>query len=127
MPLTHLKLKPKKTLREVSVEPLEPMQDEYPWGTRIDLNNECMDAMGLSAEDFTVEEPVKIAALGKVVATSKREHQNDEPHQSVEIQITHLKLSMAEDLQDKYSSDPDKKAKSIRQAVMDQMKDNLLK
>lgn len=102
MPMTHLQKPIKRTLNETKLEPMvDYPQERYPWGTRIDLNDETMEMMGIDADNFAVEDSIKLTAKAKVISTNKREDIDSDTgspkvNQSVELQITHLELSAAD-------------------------------
>ena len=95
--MISLKLPVKKSLAEAKMAEVDyPQEPAYPWGTRIDLNEEAMNMLGLDADDFTVEDNIKVVAKCKVCETSKREYTDHEGNiqydQRIELQITHMEL-----------------------------------
>lgn len=96
MAMISIKRRPKSTLRDKMVEPVEYEEPKYPYGTKIDLDNETMELLGLDADDFSVDDRVKVVAKAKVCRTGKREYTDHEGNvkyeQDVELQITHLEL-----------------------------------
>ena len=102
MPMTHLQKPIKRTLNEAKLEAVPDYpQERYPYGTRIDLNDETMEMLGIDADDFAVEDSIKITAKAKVISTNKREDIDSDTgspkiNQSIEVQITHLELSATE-------------------------------
>ena len=73
----------------------------YPWGTKIELNNEAMDLLGLDADDFLIGDRLKIEAKVKVCEVSKRAFQEygtekEKYNQNVEMQITHIEIMPAD-------------------------------
>jgi|SRR3972149_1704872 len=93
MELVDLKL-PKKTEKEMKagMMPSTMDQDQYPYGTRITLNEEQVAKLGVLFDDAEVGEEVKVIAKGKV--ESKRANDTvggdgkKKKNRSMEIQIT---------------------------------------
>lgn len=92
MELKSMKLPPPKP--EAKSDPccstLYP-QDEYPWGTRLHLQNESLDALGITDLPET-ETVVMITAKAKVIGVSSSATANDKKRRSVELQITDMAL-----------------------------------
>jgi hypothetical protein len=63
--------------------------EKYPWGLRIELNTDCLKALGLNTEDFTVGKEKTLTAKCDVTSVSKSESK-DSTNQSVSLQITSL-------------------------------------
>ena len=92
MPLTSLKMKPRE-----GKDPCEclvsPARDEYPWGLRIHLETEQLEALGI--KDLPeVGTELEITGIVKVVnaSCSASEGQKKE-HRSVGLQITDMEMS----------------------------------
>lgn len=101
MAMTSLKKPIKRVLRDEMVDkPIEVTEeDRYPWGTRIDLDSDSLEMLGIDADDFNVDEQIKIRAKAKITSTSKREYVDHEGNtkydQNICLQITHLELEPA--------------------------------
>lgn len=64
---------------------------DYPWGLRIDLNDDVMEKLGLTAKNFKVGATVTLTAkcTVKEVRTTER---NGKADQSLELQITAMDI-----------------------------------
>lgn len=98
MKLHSLKRKPKDQ-EEHKEEVCSPCGDykepDYPWGTKLCLDQESIAAMGLT---FLPEagSPISLSAVGIVALVSEESVEGGEKQQRLEIQITDLGLAMAE-------------------------------
>lgn len=71
----------------------EPMHDEYPWGLRIDLNDDSMKKLGLTADKFSVEDEVTCIIKCKVTRIESREDTYDDgKKEEIVLQITDMKI-----------------------------------
>jgi hypothetical protein len=71
-------------------------EEKYPYGLRVDLSNDSLKALGLSAADFTAGAECEIIAVCKVTSVSSRENQKaggeTKKNDNVDLQITKMKL-----------------------------------
>jgi hypothetical protein len=97
MELVDLK-SPKKTTKDMKAgmmpSPME--QDQYPWGTKIDLNEESLAKLGDLFDDAVVGEEANVTAKAKIV--SKRANDTvggdgkKKKNRSLELQITKINV-----------------------------------
>lgn len=111
MKIAHLK-RSKKEIKERHEEMSKPMshgEDEYPYGTRVSLENEHMDEVGIKKPK--VGDTYEIRGHATVHSAEEREREGDGgKHRRVELQITHLGAAK-------------KDMKSIRESLEDAAKD----
>lgn len=69
--------------------------DGYPWGTRIDLNKESLDKLGIKTLPAVGSE-IMIECKVKVIAVCESANERD-TSRSVELQITDMDLELDED------------------------------
>jgi hypothetical protein len=69
-------------------------RDEYPYGLRIDLNEESLKRLKLSAANFKVKEEFVIYAKVKTSSVSSRDSDVRGSNDNVELQITGLDMGM---------------------------------
>lgn len=74
--------------KEKGGEEVALSENEYPWGTRISLDDEHLS--GISG-DFSVGDEVMIIGLAKVVSHSENEDENNS-HESMSFQITEIDI-----------------------------------
>ena len=75
-------------------EAVEMESPAYPWGTRISLEDEHLEALGLN---LSVGDSVTIQAVAEVVEHSQHESEDHE-HISMSFQITDIDMSKGESL-----------------------------
>lgn len=63
--------------------------EKYPWGLRIELNKDSLEALGLSVADFEVSKEISITAKCDVTSVRKEERM-EHSSESVDMQITEL-------------------------------------
>lgn len=86
-----MKLPPPKP--EAKCDPCTEMvpREEYPWGLRLHLQNESLDALGITEMPET-DVVVTITAKAKVVGVSSSASSNSKKYRSVDLQITDMAL-----------------------------------
>lgn len=87
----------KRTKAEIKArqEPSEvtsPSYDEYPYNTRLDLDDDIVSKLGLK-ELPSVGDEMTLVAKVEVVRTSESEENGEKTRRSVCLQITRMKLS----------------------------------
>lgn len=64
----------------------------FPWGLSITLDEESLSKLGIDLSNFEIGQTIEIVAVAKVESKSEHEHQDDDAHQSVGLQITELDI-----------------------------------
>ncbi|MGE3341497.1 MAG: capsid staple protein [Candidatus Altimarinota bacterium] len=96
--MVSMKKEPKKEEKDKSDSPAtcSPMDEPFPYGLRIRLENDELSKLGMD-ELPEVGKTCKIEAEGVVQSVSSNQYKNDaENRRSVEIQLTKLGVSKAE-------------------------------
>jgi hypothetical protein len=78
-----------------SLQVTEVNQPKYPWGLMITLNEEALEKLGLTSDDFEVGKSMMLTARTRVVGISEREYEGSAPCCCVDLQITKLDLKSA--------------------------------
>jgi hypothetical protein len=91
--LHSMKKKPEDKKSDTQVE-YEP--SKYPYGLSINLNKECLENMGLSADSFKAGEEVYIKAKCDVTSVRMEERQKGKAYEEVSLQITDLGICEGE-------------------------------
>lgn len=76
------------------VSPIE--QDEYPYGLRINLNNETLAKLGMT-ELPPIDAEFKLMALVCVVGITQNDSTGETPYKSVDLQIEQMTLVPAQE------------------------------
>ena len=66
---------------------------QYPWGLDIDLDNNALEKLGISIEDFSVGDEIEIRAVGKIKRLSSALYEEEEQDDRMDIQITKMGIS----------------------------------
>lgn len=91
MALKDMKLSKKEAKAEIS--PVKESGPGYPWGLELNLSDEAMGKLGITAKNFAVGETVMIRAKAKVKRLSMSQYEGDkEKNESMDMQITHLEI-----------------------------------
>ncbi|HHU2814409.1 hypothetical protein N3K64_04825 [Escherichia coli] len=77
-------------------------RDDYPWGLRLNLDNDTLKKLGVSMPAVGTE--IMITARAVVKATSTREDGN-EKYQNADVQITDMSMDPAQAEQQKSAAD----------------------
>ncbi|MBD9249483.1 MAG: hypothetical protein EGS01_02225 [Cronobacter sakazakii] len=77
-------------------------RDDYPWGLRLNLDNDTLKKLGVSMPAVGTE--IMITARAVVKATSTREDGN-EKYQNADVQITDMAMAPAQAEQQKSAAD----------------------
>jgi hypothetical protein len=80
----------RKEAKADSVEAQEMKEPVYPWGLQYSLNEEVLDKLGDSIDEYEVGEEYYLYAKCKVVGKSEREYENSSKSMCVDLQITDL-------------------------------------
>lgn len=90
--LVSMKNSPKKEKKSKLASPCcGPSDEAYPYGLRIDLNNDSLEKLGID-ELPDSGDTMKLVAEVKVESTSERQERNGDKNRSVGLQITKMKL-----------------------------------
>lgn len=112
MKIAHLKRSKKelKERREEMSKPMTPGDEEYPYGTRVRLENEEMDKVGLSKPK--VGDHYEIRGHAKVIGAHESADEHG-PRRHVELHITHMGAKKAEgkSIREEIEDAADKKSK----------------
>jgi hypothetical protein len=95
MKLTSLKLTPKEAKTEGAIQAIGPDEDKgprYPYGTRITLDTEALEKLGIDVSDYRAGQKCDVTAKCEVVGTSTRQRQGGDDRQELELQITDLSI-----------------------------------
>lgn len=92
--LVSLKLN-KKDRKEEKAKFSDPFYgSEFPWGTRVELDDNALEKMGLKVGDFSVGEEVRMMAKCVVIAVQQRKDTDGR----VELQIESCFLGVKDDV-----------------------------
>jgi hypothetical protein len=90
---TFVSMKMPKKKKKV-MEMASTLYDEYPYGLGVTLNKDVLKKLKYQSDDFSVGGKLHFSAIANVNSVSKREgsRSDDDYSQSVELQITDLKV-----------------------------------
>lgn len=63
---------------------------DYPWGLSISLDDESLKKIKADFDTIEIGETYHFFVMAKVTAKSRNESDGGEPHERVELQITHM-------------------------------------
>jgi len=89
--MISLKVKNKEKLKTAGVAISKPSEPQYPYGTRLELNEETLEKLGI--EDADVGDVFEITAKAKVVSASESKYENEKARQNMCLQITDLAMT----------------------------------
>lgn len=73
-----------------------PSSEDYPYGTRIELDNDSLDKLGI--DDMPdVGKKMRIHAVAHVLSTSESTHDGKKAHRSMSLQIRKMKMHNHDD------------------------------
>lgn len=70
--------------------PMPPKGPRYPWGTRLDLDNETLKKLGMKAASFEVGAEMSIVGRAEVTSISSNTDSDGKERSSVTLQIVSL-------------------------------------
>jgi len=109
MALVDMKLSKKEVKKERdSFMGPESNGPKYPWGLSLDLNDEVLEKLGVSAKDFKVGEDVVIKAKAKIKRLGSNEDEADK-RESIDLQITHLEVVSSDKFEEAFKEASEKK------------------
>ncbi len=91
MGMTDLKL-PKKSEKEMknAIGTIDGNQEQYPWGTRLELDDETVKKLGI--EEINTEADVTIKAVGSITNKNVDEMQGGKKRYRITIQIKKMEI-----------------------------------
>ena len=87
--MKFIDLKRSKKERAEGVHAPAGIEDPYPYGLRVHLDQEELDKLGLDIDQFDVGDEISFMAKGEIVSISENQSQNSES-QSLSIQIQEM-------------------------------------
>lgn len=90
MALKSLKrTKPQKLREGMAIS--GPDVPDYPYGTRVNLETDCLKKLGLDVDVFKIGDQIPMMAMVEVVRVHKSKDDDGE-NQSLDLQVTHMDL-----------------------------------
>jgi hypothetical protein len=89
--MVSLKNKHSKKSKEEKLEGPSAPRDDYPYSTRMDMDHEMLEKLGVS-ELPKHGSPVALHAKGKVHSTSEDTGSDGKKRRRMTVQLTHMKL-----------------------------------
>jgi hypothetical protein len=109
MALVDMKLSKKESKEEVGLVSTKSDGPRYPYGLSLDLNDESMEKLGLSAKSFSVGESVVIKAKAKVKSLRMNQYEGEDKTESMDLQITHLEVVSSDKFEEAFKEASEKK------------------
>lgn len=101
--MTHME---RNREEETKVPSLGSHGSDYPYGLCISFSSEELEKLGLSHEDFDVDDIIHLAAFGKVTSVSHSKNSDNE-NSRIEVQLTHLNLLENESEEEEHNREPE--------------------
>jgi hypothetical protein len=92
--------KPEVAEEKMTIGPSDSYYEKYPWGLRINLDNDALKKLGLKLSALTVGGTVDVTAKALVTSLSSdqnMENTDQKVRNRVELQITDLMVADSED------------------------------
>lgn len=91
--MKHMKMSPEEVEDKYGVTEPTPEYEEYFWGLRIHLSQECLDKLDKKVADFSVGDVLEMQCKARVKRVSGSETEEEGVSGEVELQITHMEAS----------------------------------
>ena len=88
MKLTNLKMTKKEIEAQYELAPEDKEAEKYPWGTRLHLDAETVEKLGL--QDCEAGEEVEVAGMAVVRSVSVHQREGGSKQYSVDLQMTDM-------------------------------------
>lgn len=88
---TMASLKRTKKASKAPSEPRGSNEDDFPYGTRLELDHETLGKLGV-AKLPAVGKKLRIQGHGHITSASEHTRQGEAPRRSATLQLTHMKL-----------------------------------
>ena len=83
------------------------IDNEFPWGLRIHLEDEILVKMGIDLDKVEIDQEIGVYAFGKIVSKSESSSQNSKDNKNLGIQFTDMRLEGIKKRLSARSSDDD--------------------
>lgn len=80
---------------EAEEEAAELERPKYPWGLNLYLNEEVLEKLGMTREDFEVGGSMLMTARVRVTGINEREYEGSDPSCCIDLQIQKMELKSA--------------------------------
>jgi hypothetical protein len=87
--MPSMKLSPKKQKKPAQIETI---REEYPYGLRLSLDADSLKKLGMTVDDFNLDDKIVVTGLAKVESLNKRSALQGTDYEDVSLQITDLYL-----------------------------------
>ena len=103
---------PKKTKAELKPQTIPSYEDreKYPWGLKINCDNEILDLLGLNIDSMKIGETVTVEAKAEIMGLAQTEEKDRKRRRRMEIQITHMAIEGNSSLDGGFKGDQEGKA-----------------